>query len=200
LLRGIWADEFLGARWQRITAGKKLGGCSSGSNIPYFILSMLPNYKKLSNGHFPVPHCNIKAHLEEYARAKKQDTTFIHAAFYYENFLNYFHKIKSAIEEQPKSVIRQFRILLFPEYGATEYYKLVFGRILFWMLIFLVATYLFTLGKQYMNVIVKINKLENDNIRKAWKYLYKNNGKAVKDKMDSAYIINSNKLLVGKSE
>jgi hypothetical protein len=57
------------------------------------------------------------------------------------------------------------------------------------MLIFLIATYLFSGGKQYMNVKVKINKLENDNIRKAWKYLYKNNGKAVKDRMDSAYII-----------
>ena len=57
-------------------------------------------------------------------------------------------KIKSTIEEQPKSLIRQVRILLFPEYGATEYYKLVFGKLLFWMLIFLMATYLFALGKQ----------------------------------------------------
>ena len=162
VLTNFW--EHVGKELQQ---GKNLVDAVVESNILYFILSMLPDDKKASNGQFPVPHCDIKAHLEEYARAQKQDTTFIHVAFYYENFLSHFHKIKSAIEEQPKSVIRQFRILLFPEYGATEYYKLVFGRILFWMLIFLIATYLLTLGKQCMNVIVKINKLENDNIRKA---------------------------------
>jgi hypothetical protein len=61
---------------------------------------------------------------------------------------------------------------LFQEYGATEYYQLVFGKILFWLFIFLAATYLFTLGKQYieMAAIVKNNRLKNDNIRKAWKY------------------------------
>ena len=115
MLRRIWADEFLGALWQELQQAKNLVDAVVESDIPYFILSTLPDYKKLSNGQFPVPHCDIKAHLEEYARAQKQDTTFIHVAFYYENFLSYFHKIKSAIEEQPKSVIRKFRILLFPE-------------------------------------------------------------------------------------
>ena len=78
-------------------------------------------------------------------------------------------KIKSTIEEQPKSIIRQFKILLFPEHNAREFYRIVFGRILFWMLIFLAITYLFALGRQYIDTdaIVKINRLENDNIRKA---------------------------------
>jgi len=59
-------------------------------------------------------------------------------------------KIKNTIEAQPKSITKQFRVLLFPEYRATEYYKLVFGRVLFWMLMFLIATYLYFLCKQFI--------------------------------------------------
>jgi hypothetical protein len=105
-------------------------------------------------------------------------------------------KIKSTIEDQPKSIIRQFKILQFPEYNAGEYYRIVFGRILFWLFVFLTVTYLYLLGQQYiqMDAIVKINKLENDNIRKAWKYLYKHSGKTTKDKMDSAYQKNKDRL------
>src|SRR4051794_10457598 len=32
------------------------------------------------------------------------------------------------------------------------------------------------------------NELENDNIRKAWKYMYKNSGRMTKEKMDSAFM------------
>lgn len=59
-------------------------------------------------------------------------------------------KIKSTIEAQPKTIIKQYRILLFPEYNAGEYYKLVFGRVLFWMLMFLVVRYLYLLGKEFI--------------------------------------------------
>ena len=48
-------------------------------------------------------------------------------------------KINNTIEAQPKSITRQFRILLFPEYGAREYYGLVFGRALMWMFLTLIA-------------------------------------------------------------
>ena len=34
-------------------------------------------------------------------------------------------KIKSTIEAQPKSITKQFRVLLFPEYSTTQYYKLI---------------------------------------------------------------------------
>jgi hypothetical protein len=57
-------------------------------------------------------------------------------------------KIKNTIEEQPKSIIRQFKILLFPQHNAGEYYRLVFGRILFWVFVFLTVTYLFVLAYQ----------------------------------------------------
>ena len=60
------------------------------------------------------------------------------------------NEIKSTIEAQPKSITKEFRVLLFPEYNAMEYYKLVFSRGLFWMLMFLIATYLYFLGRLYI--------------------------------------------------
>ena len=61
-------------------------------------------------------------------------------------------KIKNTIEAQPKSITRQFRILLFPEYGAREYYGLVFGRLLMWIFFIFIATYLFMLGKECIHI------------------------------------------------
>jgi hypothetical protein len=96
-------------------------------------------------------------------------------------------RIGGIIEEQPKSITRNFRILLFPEHGAREYYKLVFGRLLFWMMIFLIATYLFSLGKQFIdsNTVVRYKEAESYQYRKAWKYLYNNSKKTIRLKMDS---------------
>lgn len=61
------------------------------------------------------------------------------------------NKIERIINEQPKNIIHKKQILLFPEYGAREYYKLVFGRLLFWMMMFLLAFYFFSLGKQFID-------------------------------------------------
>jgi len=60
-------------------------------------------------------------------------------------------RMEKIINEQPKNIIHKKQILLFPEYGAREYYKLVFGRLLFWMMMFLLAFYLFSLGKQFID-------------------------------------------------
>jgi hypothetical protein len=60
-------------------------------------------------------------------------------------------KIEKIINDQPKNIIHKKQILLFPEYGAREYYKLVFGRLLFWMMMFLLAFYFFSLGKQFID-------------------------------------------------
>ncbi len=60
-------------------------------------------------------------------------------------------RMEKIINEQPKNIIHKKQILLFPEYGPREYYKLVFGRLLFWMMMFLLAFYLFSLGKQFID-------------------------------------------------
>ena len=60
-------------------------------------------------------------------------------------------KMEKIINEQPKNIIHKKQILFFPEYGAREYYKLVLGRLFFWMMMFLLAFYLFSLGKQFID-------------------------------------------------
>ena len=69
-------------------------------------------------------------------------------------------KIEKIINEQPKNIIHKRQILLFPEYGAREYYKLVFGRLIFWMMMFLLAFYLFSLGKQFIDDWTEVRQRE----------------------------------------
>jgi hypothetical protein len=70
------------------------------------------------------------------------------------------NKLERIINEQPKNIIHKKQILLFPEYGAREYYKLVFGRLIFWMMMFLLAFYLFSLGKQFIDDWKEIRQKE----------------------------------------
>lgn len=58
--------------------------------VQHFVLHTLPDYYRLSKGRYSVPHCDIKASFEEYARGLGLPVTFIHVAFYYENFLTFF--------------------------------------------------------------------------------------------------------------
>ena len=37
-----------------------------------------------------MPHCDIKGRLEDYTRERGLPVTFVHVAFYYENFVSYF--------------------------------------------------------------------------------------------------------------
>ncbi len=79
--------EHFGKEYQQ---GKNLIDAVAASNVEHFIFSTLPNAKKISNGEFNVPHFDIKAQLEEYTRGLGLRATFVHVAFYFENFLSYF--------------------------------------------------------------------------------------------------------------
>ena len=70
--------------------GKNLVDAVAQSNIKHFVFSTLPDYYKLSHGQFAVPHCDIKAALQQYTKDLKIPATFIHVAFYYENYVNFF--------------------------------------------------------------------------------------------------------------
>lgn len=70
--------------------GKNLIDAVKQSGIQHFVYSSLPSYSKLSMGKYSVPHCDIKADLEQYARALQIPSTFVHVAFYYQNFLSFF--------------------------------------------------------------------------------------------------------------
>ena len=80
------------------------------------------------------------------------------------------NKTTSIVADQPKQVIHQTRILLFPEHDARGYYKIVFGRILGWFVLVLIATYLFMLGKEFIAAYQ-----EKDYYRQAYEQLLKEN-------------------------
>lgn len=70
--------------------GKNLVDAVAASNVEHFVFSTLPYAKKISNGELDVPHFDLKAQLEEYARSLGLNATFIHVSFYFENFLFFF--------------------------------------------------------------------------------------------------------------
>lgn len=70
--------------------GKNLIDAVKEAAIEHFVFSTLPYVHKLSDWKLEVPHFDLKAKLEEYARSLKLPTTYTHVAFYYENFLYFF--------------------------------------------------------------------------------------------------------------
>lgn len=70
--------------------GKNLIDAVHRSGVKHFVFSTLPHCKKISGGALEVPHFDLKAQLEEYARSLDLKATFVHVAFYFENFLTFF--------------------------------------------------------------------------------------------------------------
>jgi uncharacterized protein YbjT (DUF2867 family) len=70
--------------------GRNLVDAVAASGVEQFVFSTLPHAKAISGGELEVPHFDIKAELEQYARQRVPGATFIHVAFYYENFLSFF--------------------------------------------------------------------------------------------------------------
>lgn len=101
-----------------------------------------------------------------------------------------FSDIKLLIGTQPKSIVRKFQILLFPEQDAKLFYKVVFSRWFLWLAIMLFLTNLYKWGIDYSDnqKEIKLEQIENDRIRKSWNYMYNNNGKEVKRLMEKAYV------------
>lgn len=94
-----------------------------------------------------------------------------------------------AVGNQPKSITRKFQILLFPEQDAKLFYKIVFGRWLMWITVMLFITNLFKWSIHWSDnqKEIKQQQLQTDRIKKAWNYLYFQEGKSVRRLMDSAY-------------
>ncbi len=70
--------------------GKNLVDAVAAAGVEHFILSTLPHANALSHGELDVPHVDTKARLEVYSRSLGLPATYVHVAFYYENFLSYF--------------------------------------------------------------------------------------------------------------
>jgi hypothetical protein len=93
------------------------------------------------------------------------------------------------VGNQPKTLTRKFQILLFPEQDAKLFYKIVFGRWFLWLVIMLFITNLYKWGIHWSDnqKEIKQQQLQTDRIKKAWDYLYFQDGKTIKRLMDSAY-------------
>ena len=98
--------------------------------------------------------------------------------------------IKIMIGTQPKSIVRKFQILLFPEKDARLFYKVVFSRWFLWLAVMLFLTNLYKWGIHYSDnqKEIKLAQVENDRIKKAWDYMYSHNGKEVRKAMEKAYV------------
>lgn len=72
---------------QEIQHGRNLIDAITHSGVQHTILSTLPHTRLLSGGRLSVPHFDTKARIEEYAREQSLPATYLHATFFYENFL-----------------------------------------------------------------------------------------------------------------
>jgi uncharacterized protein YbjT (DUF2867 family) len=70
--------------------GNNLIDAVAAAGVQHFVFSTLPDYHALSSGELSVPHCDIKAALERRVREMGLPATFVHVAFYYENFATFF--------------------------------------------------------------------------------------------------------------
>ena len=94
-------------------------------------------------------------------------------------------RLKIIIEAQPKQVIHEKRILLFPETYKHEFYKIVLGRVIKLFAIILITLFAYFFLKDLL--------IQHDSTKykEAWGWLYQlqsNKGKAV---MDSAIFIST---------
>ncbi len=90
--------------------------------------------------------------------------------------------IQETLKKQPVPVHKQWRVLLFPETGQGQYYKIVFGRLIPWAFGFMAMTYLFICGYKaaatyqlYQNHHDQVHsgQVQREQVRyeQAWHYL-----------------------------
>jgi uncharacterized protein YbjT (DUF2867 family) len=73
-----------------IVHGKNIVDAARETGVEHLVLSTLPSALGLSGGQIAVPHIDSKAEIEAYARQSGVPSTFVHVAFYFENFLTFF--------------------------------------------------------------------------------------------------------------
>jgi len=102
--------------------------------------------------------------------------------------LDLLNTINSKLDKLPKSSQRQVRFLSFPETNQGQYYKIVFGRLIPWGLVFVVATYIFITGYKAIG-IYRFNQdvRQSMHYQRAWLYLQRHAKKKTLNSMEEAY-------------
>lgn len=116
------------------------------------------------NGQFLTEQVVILKRMEEKAARQNEELQNF--------FITKMEAFSSQVESHARPVKREFRILLFPEHGTINYYKIVFGRIFFWLVMLCIAKYLYLLGDKWLTA-----EYENHKYQKAWETLYKHQTK-----------------------
>ncbi|HVU97323.1 MAG TPA: hypothetical protein VHE34_18970 [Puia sp.] len=100
----------------------------------------------------------------------------------------HFEKVIEVLEAQPKNVVYQRRYLLFPEDNSGYYYKIIFGRLIPWVIIIIIFAYLLNLGNTYLKKQSEIanRRYYYETFSDAWDRLDSTIGPAGRKKMDEA--------------
>jgi hypothetical protein len=100
-------------------------------------------------------------------------------------------RLKIIIEAQPKQVIHEKRILLFPETYKQEFYKIVIVSFIKLVAIIIAALFAFFFLKDLLI------QQDNGKYKAAWEWLYQHQGNKGKEVMDDAIfnLIKSNKYI-----
>lgn len=100
----------------------------------------------------------------------------------------FLQKVTAILEAQPKNVVREYRLLLFPADNADRYYRIIFGRLFGWAVLILACTYLFNLGQQYIQTFGESSKRRYyfEVYQDAWHRLDSTLGPSSRKKMQEA--------------
>jgi|GEM_PF-1308451 len=91
-------------------------------------------------------------------------------------------RLKTIIDAQPKQVIHEKRILLFPETYKQEFYKIIFGSVVKSFAILIVTLFAFFFLKDLLI------QHENEKFKTAWEWLYQHQSNKGKVAMDSVIL------------
>ena len=99
-----------------------------------------------------------------------------------------FAKIERMVADQPKRVVHERRFMLFPEHNGKEYYSVIF-KLIMWLTVVSMGTYLFALGKQALENRreVQLQQLESNHYQHAWELMYRQETKKGKKKMEAIW-------------
>ena len=117
------------------------------------ILDELKQLKKLTtnNTNATLDNANRLTAITDKLESKQVVKPDINTKSMEQIILSGLERINSTINQKPAAPVkREFRILLFPEYNTTEYYRIVFGRIIFWLVVLVIAKYLYLLGSAWI--------------------------------------------------
>ena len=93
--KGVFGvTNFWEAYFREYHQGVNLIDAAAEAGVGHLVLSTLPSAKSISHGAIELPHFETKARMEEYVHLQHVPFTFVHVAFYYENFLNYFPPLR----------------------------------------------------------------------------------------------------------